>query len=435
MALQEVKIDEIVDRKESYRSIAIPSTIHSYSVCLEYLRKWFLSNFEDGFLGENGKNFYIAGRHAFDDFRKNSATSAANLVIKKNKSKYNVYATLACTADLGYNRDTIDLYPFGMNLFLRSNSTVEPPFLVDNKNHIRLTNAFEIMLVEANFKLVFSTKAQQMDMYNYCKMRFRVGATQGEYIDYDQHVPYGIMRQIASDAGFDVSNGRITDIVSFLKYLNMNSSRPFLYKFRNINGKDEFFVRVKNVYVHIAIPEIDHDNGEKIGQATTDFALNFTATVRFPVTKCYIYYSQTQHTHISLKEDISNIACFTTIRMIDAPDYNEKQWRKIFSTEYEDDNVKDDITRMDLSDYLFQGDLGRVLRYTTSIYQSPELFMNIKFYNDGNLVPFTVDWVTGKCASVLPLKSTRTSIIVYADLDYIHNQINILDDITNRGRL
>ena len=437
MALQEVSINDIVGEDYKYKSMAIPSTIHSYSICIEYLRKWFLSKFDAGLFGDNNENFYISGRHAFDDFRRVSVNELTqNQKLVKGKSKYNMSATLRCQVHLGNDRDKIDMYPYGMELFLRTHTTAEPPFFIDKKNHIRITQVFECMEMDATFNIQFETKAQQFDMYKYCQMRFRVGATQGEYIDYDQHVPYNLMKQIAIDAGFTISNGKIADIISFLKYLNMNSASPFLYKFRNINGKDEFFIRVKHVYVHIAIPdEIDNDDGELEGHMKTNFNLTFTAHVRFPVTKCYIYYSCKPHTQITLKENIENIACFTVIRMIDIPDYNEKGWRNILSTEWESDKITDRQEVIDLSQFIMTGDIGRIVKYTTSINLSPELFMDIKFFNNDKIVPFMIDWYTGRCVSVQPLESSRTTIAIYTDLDYVHQQTLILDDITNRGRL
>lgn len=433
MGLHRVEIKQIINKKEGYKSMAIPSVIHSCSVCIEYLRKWFLSKFAEGFFdNSDGTGLYIAGRHAFDDLRKQSVSLKTK---EKLLTKPTNYASLSCSFNLDYDRDKVDMYPFGTELFLKRHATSMTAFFKDPVHNINLSQDFEILETQATFKMSFRTKALQFDMYKYCKMRFRVGATQGEYIDYDQHVPYCLMLQIAKDAGFTVANGRIIDIMAFLRYLNMNSVIPFLYKFRNINGHDEFFVRVKNVYVHIAIPDLDIDDGDKTGQSTGSFGLTFTATVRFPATKCYIYYSENKHTEIVLKEPIDNAVCFTTIRMIDAPDYNEKQWKKMFSTEYEDDNVKNEITTIDMSELLMVGDLARVIRASTNVNLSPSLFIDIKFFNDGEEVPFDINWYTGVCTSYGPLKTTRTTIVVYIDMDYVNNQVNILDDIQNRGRL
>lgn len=435
MALQRVEISNIINPKEGYKSMAIPSTVHSYSVCMEYLRKWFISKFDAGFFGENNENFYIGGRHAFDDFRKTAISNNKAAPKEKLLRELRTSGSMVCQVNLDNDRNTVDMYPFGMELYLKRHSTAESAFFKDTISNINLSQDFELLEMQANFKLTFTTRAQQLDMYKYCKMRFRIGATQGEYIDYDQHVPYSLMKQIATDAGFTITNGKIVDVISFLKYLNSNSIIPFLYKFRNINGKDEFFVRVKNAYVHISIPDIEFDDGEREGQATTDYHVTFTANVRFPATKCYIYYSENKHQQISLKEPVEYGACFTTIRMIDAPDYNEKQWKKMFSTEYEDDLVSSEKTTIDLSELLLIGDLGRIIRYTTNAHLSPSLFMDIKFFNAGKLVPFEIDWLSATCTSFNVLESTRTTIVVYVDMDYINSQLLVLDEVTKRGRL
>lgn len=433
MALRRVQITSIVKPEEGYKSMAIPSTIHSYSVCLEYLRKWFLSRFAPGFFGDNDENFHLSGRHAFDDFRR-SLLGGDNVKDELLKSS-SATATLSYQFELEYDRDTVDMYPFGLEMYLRRHNTTESPFFTDTNNSMYLAHDFEVLRGQFNFRIKFKTRALQVDMYKYCKIAFRIGATQGEYIDYDQHIPYSLMTQVAKDAGFQVVNGKIIDIVSFLRYLNMNSIAPIMYKFRNINGNDEFFIRIKHVYVHIAIPEIDYDDGEKEGHSTSRYCINFTATVRFPATKCYIYFSKYAHTEIQLKEEVPNTVCFSTIRMIDAPDYNERRWKKIISTEYEDDIVKDDITQIDMTQLLYTGDLGKVIKHTTDVRLSPELFLELKFFNNGEYIPFAMNWQTGVASSSVPLTSTRSFIVVYADMDYVNQQVLTIEKINERGRL
>lgn len=433
MAMHKVNIETIIEKKPGYRSMAIPSVVHSYSVCIEYLRKWFLSKFEPGFFSSSdGSGLYIAGRHAFDDFRRQAV---GNLKEKDSRlNKISNSASLSCKVNLDYDREKVDLYPFGTELYLKRH-TNKDAFFRDEVNNLYLSHDFEILEVQADFKVELRTRALQFDMYKYIKLMFRVGATQGEYISYDQHVPYGIMLQIAKDAGFNTANGKIVDIMAFLRYLNMNSIVPFMYKFRNINGKDEFFIRIKNAYVHIAIPDMDFDDGERVGQYTNDYSITFTATVRFPVTKCYVYYSQNKHTEITLKEPVDGAVCFTTIRMIDAPDFNEKHWKKMLSTEYEDDKVTDEKTTIDISDLVLTGDLGRVIKTSTAVYLDPSMFIDVKFFNNGKEIPFTINWYNGICESYQPLDTTRTTIVVYLDMEYVNNQLRTLDELTNRGRL
>lgn len=427
MALQKVSISKIIDKNEGYKSMSIPSTIHSYSVAIEYMRKWFLSKFTEGYFGEKDCNFWVEGRHAFDDFR----AATKEQLLKRAKPN----ASMGCQVNLEYDREKVDMYPFGMNLYLARHSTAEGAFFNDKVKNLCISQDFEVLETQFNFKLTFGTKAQQFDMYKFCKMAFRVGATQGEYIEYDQHIPYDLMRQLAKDAGFAVANGKIVDVINFLKYINTHSICPILYKYRNINGQDEFFVRVKDVYVHISIPEMEFDDGEREGHTTTNYTISFTATVRFPATKCYIYYSENVHTEIQLMEHIPGAACYTTIRMIDAPLYNEKMWKQIITTEYEDESLSDENTTIDLTDLLSTDLLGKVIRYTNSIHITPEIFLDIRFFNDYDEIPFIIDWNTLKAMSTKPLKSRRSFIVIYADLEYLNNQSDSINALSNKSRV
>lgn len=427
MALQRVEISRIINKNEGYKSMSIPSTIHTYSVAIEYMRKWFLSKFHGDYFGEDNANFWVEGRHALDDFR----SMTKEQMLKRTKP----YASMGCQANLEYDRDKIDMYPFGMELYLARHSTAENPFFNDKIKNLCISQDFEVLELQFTFNIKFSTKAQQFDMYKYCKMAFRIGATQGEYIEYDQHLPYDLMRQLAIDAGFEVANGKIVDVINFLRYLNTHSACPILYKYRNINGHDEFFVRVRNAYVHISIPEIDFDDGEREGHTTTNYGISFTATVRFPATKCYVYYSNNIHTEIQLKEEIPGAACFSTIRMIDAPMYNERGWKQIITTEYEDTTISDENTIIDLSDLLSTDLLGKVIRYTNSIFVSPNIFIEVRFFNNSEEIKFDIDWNTFKATSRVPLKSRRSFISIYADLEYINNQSESIKALSNKSRV
>ena len=60
--------------KSLYRSICVPSTTQAYSLCVEYMKKWFLSKFNKNMfksVKEEGKNIY-------DDFRSMSKIELLN---------------------------------------------------------------------------------------------------------------------------------------------------------------------------------------------------------------------------------------------------------------------------------------------------------------------------------------------------------------------
>ena len=62
-----ISIDEIrrQSSKTLYRSICVPSTTQAYSLCVEYMKKWFLSKFAP----DTFKSIYVEGKNIYDDFR------------------------------------------------------------------------------------------------------------------------------------------------------------------------------------------------------------------------------------------------------------------------------------------------------------------------------------------------------------------------------
>ena len=61
-----ISIEELQEKhsKVLYRSICVPSTVQAYSLCIEYMKRWFLSKFpKDTF-----KSIYVDGKNIYDDF-------------------------------------------------------------------------------------------------------------------------------------------------------------------------------------------------------------------------------------------------------------------------------------------------------------------------------------------------------------------------------
>ena len=272
-----------------------------------------------------------------------------------------------------------------------------------------------------------------MDMYKYIKMACRTGYTQGKDVDMDFHVPYGLMLQLAHDAGFIVENNKIKNIISFLNYLNSNSDITFLYKYRCINGKDEFFLRVPNLYVHINVPDMSADDGEREGQLQNNYGIDMQAAVRFPAPQLFAYYSEHKHMMIELKEEVEDTVSIYSIKLGDNEEFNDKGWRQYLTTEYAEEDKSNPIT-IDFYELFENSDIGRVINYNNSINISSAVFLDIKIYNDGEPFEFDIDWKTMKATTKNPPKETISFISIYTDLDYMNKTLSTLDDM-NKNRL
>lgn len=419
MAYQKVDIEKIYERK-LYKSISIPSSIHSFSVCIEYMRDWFLSKFPKNYF----KTVYIDSKHVVDDFREMNKAQ----MLKRLKPMVAIVPQL----DFSFDRDKIDSYPFGLEVYT-ARGKFEDAFFKDKKHDVYLGMGLECNQINFTFRMRFSTRAQQMDMFKYIKMACRVGYTQGQDKNIDFHVPYGLMLQLASDLGYTIKNDRIKNVLDFLHYINSNSDMKFLYKLRYINGKEEFFIRVPNLYIHISVPDMSADDGEREGQLQNNYGIDMSATVRFPAPQLFSYYSQNKHTMFTLKEDVEDTVNVYSIKLGEAEDYNDKGWPQYLTTEYAEED-KDNPLEIDFNDLFKDSDIGRVIKYNNSISISSAIFLDIKVYNDGELIDADMDWSSMKLTSKRNMKEIMSFISIYADLEYLTNTIATLDNM-NKNRL
>jgi hypothetical protein len=239
------------------------------------------------------------------------------------------------------------------------------------------------------------------------------------------------MLQLAQDVGFAIKDNKIVDILGFMYYINKNSQLPFLYKLRNINGNYEFFVKVTGLYVHINnMQDITVDDGEREDQLQTNFILEMQSAVRFPCPKFYTYYSYNEHSHIKMTADDGTITSYT-LDMTKVPTTNAKGWNQFMTTEYEDDNITERLV-IDFGEIL--GDLRKVVDHTKSMFLSPDLFVDIKLYNNLEEQQVTIDWNKYIMTTKRPVANMKSYISIYVDLEYMNTQLINIEEY-NKGRL
>lgn len=409
--------------KTLYRSICAPSAVQSYSLCIEYVKKWFLSKF----VKDTFKDIYVEGKNIYDDFRSLDRIS----LLKRQKPSLAI--TPSITWD--FNNEGIDSYPYGMDMYVQTGKFKDSFFSCPDTNSY-MGIGMETILMPFNFRVRLETRAQQLDMYKYIKMACRVGFTCGEDVDLDFHIPYMLMIQLAKDNGFEVifkelpdnkTEETIKEVSNFLRWLNMHSSLPFIYKHRTLNGKNEFFIRMRNMYVHLRPTDISADDGEREGQLTNNFTIDMSLEARFPTPKMYAYYSNNEHklhtVYGAWYQPNGPLSTCYTFKGSDIPDKNEYGWPLFMSTTYEVD--MDDINKeltIDMSE-LLEGDIGECIKDSISKAISPSLFCDFIFYNGGEYINGHFDWSTQTFTSNNIIRTAGTYIGVYIDNDYVSDFI------------
>ena len=408
--------------KTLYRSICVPSTTQAYSLCVEFMKRWFLSKFpQDTF-----KSVYVEGKNIYDDFRSLDTTA----LLKRQKPAL----TITPSISWDFNNENVDSYPYGMDLYVQTGKFKES-FFSYPPNNSYMGIGMETILMPFNFRIKLETRAQQLDMYKFIKMACRVGFTCGEDVDLDFHLPYALMIQIAKDNGFQTQSKKISEdkdeyeeiicnVPEFLRWLNRYSSLPFLYKFRALNGKNEFFLKMRNMYVHIRPENLSADDGEREGQLTNNFTIELSAEVRFPAPKMYAYYSDNAHklqtVYGAWYQPNGPITSCYTFKGAVIPDLNRYKWPLFMSTTYEEDdeNKLYKPLEIDLAE-LLDGDVGDCIADCLSKSISPSIFCELIFYNGGEYINGKMDWESLTFTSTNPVRSLGTYIGVYVDNNFV----------------
>jgi len=422
MAYREVKNIKEYYEKQLNMSMCIPSAAHSYSVCIEYMKNWFMEKFRPDYI----KSVNIDGKHVLDDYR----TMSKLQMLKREKPSLSIIPSI----DLTHDRETVDIQQqFGLKTYV-NRAMKKNAFFEVHSNGTKIGLVMEQNLMKFNFRLRVSTRAQQLDLYKFMKIAFRVGATQGENVDMDFHIPYDLILQIAQDNGFCVEARKIKDVRKFVNFLNSHSSLPFLYKYRCINGNNEFFIKMRDMYVHIASLNLEIDDGEREGVVMSNFVVELETQVRFPAPQVFAYYSETKHEYLEYGKEIENCMLVYSIKSVPVPDTNDKGWMQFLSTVYveDQDKLKDPLD-IDLSE-MFEGEMRQVICDSLRTLISPNMYIDIKLFNDGEQKDIEVDWRSLHIKTKEPVVDEQSYIVIYADFGYLNDQIITINEM-NKDRI
>ena len=218
----------------------------------------------------------------------------------------------------------------------------------------------------------------------------------------------------------------------------MHSSLPFLYKYRALNGKNEFFLRLRNMYVHVRPTDLSADDGEREGQMSNNFIIDLSTEVRFPAPKMYAYYSESKHelqtVYGAWFQPNGPVSTCYAFKSTTIPDENRYGWPLLLSTTYEEDVDPDSIMHkleIDLSE-LLEGDVGTCIKETLNKGLSPSIFCEFIFYNDADYIRGKMDWETLTFTSNDLVRGNGTYIGIYVDNAYISDCITSVSGKENR---
>lgn len=395
------------------QNISIPSDVHGYCLAIEYMKDWFLSKFDKEFF----KTVFVQGKNVMDDFRRFNREKI--LTIEK--------PALSITPSVNheYDRDTVDLNLGGSDVLIRRSSVYDDAFFQDRENNIFIGIQLKQLEMRFAFNVRVNTRAEQLDLVKYIRMKCRVKATQYKYMNLDYHIPLDIMLSIARLRGFEVKDGKVTDIVGFLAYVNAHSFLPVVYKYRTINGRSEFFLKTENNYVWIScLDDLDIDDGQQVNQIWTNFHVQLNTTMRIPTPDIFYYYSK-DLIDTTYERVTSTMEAMYTYKTIEPPERNDKGWDQYLSTEWEEESHN--LTTIPFEELLQGGRLLEVMKHTIAMGISPSVFLDVELYNGYSRVDYTLDWDKIELVINKKVPEDITKLTIYIDKGFMNQQIQNID--------
>lgn len=434
--MTDLPTDYFLYRPKLYRQLMLPSYVHGYSLAIQFMRDWFVGKFPKEYF----KTVYINGKHVLSDWK-----SFNNYDIKREKPMLSIVPTV----NFDYDRESLDLYQGDENLFLRT-SDYEQSFLKDFENKQYLYCRMRALQMTFNFRVRLNSRAEQLDAYNRMELWFRIGSTQHTRCSVDFHIPDEAILGLANNVGFELVKNPETGVMSLQKgdicdlvnYLNSHSELPIIYKMRGINQQPGFFLRLNDLYTHIACKDkLQLNDGDQVGKLYDNFDIEMAVTLTIPIPHFFVLFEENYKPQQLMIKDtqLDTSLKLYTINPFQIPPTNDKGWNQFALTSYMADANEQCI---DVSPILMGGgNISKVIDYTIKSGIDPRIFIETRVYlsdsEDGaKTVDIDVDYGNKKVYINKPFdKEQMLNLVFYADRKYINDIIVNLDNLKNNNRI
>ena len=429
--LTELPIDFFSYKPKLLRTLALPSYVHGYSLAIQFMRDWFVNKFPKGYF----KTVFINGKHVLSDWK-----AFNNYDIKREKPMLSIVPTV----EFDYNREGIDLYQADENLLLRT-SDYEQSFFKDYEKKQFLYCRMRALKMTFNYRVRVNTRSEQLDDYNRMELWFRIGSTQHTRCSVDFHIPDDLIISLACKAGFELVKDKAEnrmciqkkDICDLTNYLNKHSDLPILYKYRGIDQKPGFFMRVDDLYTHISC--LDHlqiNDGDQVGKLYDNFDIEMAAILTIPIPHFFALFQEDYINHtLRVRDPEPNDLTMYTINPFQIPPTDEHGWAQFALTSYMTDKMEKEI---DVSSILMGGgNITTVIDYSIRNGIDPRLFINTHIYlsdifDASKEVPFEIDYGKKMIYLTKPVDEEQVlNLVFYADKKYINDTIITIEGLNS----
>ena len=427
-------IDEVHYIPKLNSSLYVPSFVHGYSLAVEFMMNWFKGKFKDP---DFFKSVNLVGKHVLDEFRKYEIGE----LVSKERPQLLVNPQI----NFDYDREVLDSYYAGPEALL-GRSDPNRAFLKDIEHNVYL--GLDLQQLECNFafRIRLRTKAQQYDLFKKMELLFKIGNSETHELVMDFHIPYDLMAQVALDIGFHVDEkGSIVEERAFGKWLNAHSERPILLKFRAINQRFEYFLRLNNTLAYITcFDKMSPDEGERVGHVDKNFNIDMAAILKLVIPQFYVYFSTLQASYQTPTQKLGDadnlvndelIGSLYSIKRITIPPYDNHGWLLSDETDYVNEN-DENLISIDMKPFLNDGTIGLTIDKCLSDFISPDSFIHIRVFSEDSKrlneeINCKMNWKTYELELEEPLPKGVNHLAVYIDREIKNTAVIQADNSMN----
>lgn len=265
-------------------SMAMPSIAHVYgnlsSFITEYVKQLFPEN--------EFRTVYINTTIAYRNFARFNI-NANREFFKKRKPMLLVKPRMEL--------DTSDTFLDGTLFTKRITDMVDArdwgnlqDFFIDKRKGLYIKFLMNRLVMFYDISLVYETQMRQINHAHYLKNRIRQNAPFTVTTNLESMLSRDMVILLSKLAGLDAVHGDKIDAPKILDYMNRHSVYPVTYKMKNSVGRDEFF-RYHPAHVELTFGNMDISDGDKTGQITDNYFLNFTIRAEFSTAGLYYLFS------------------------------------------------------------------------------------------------------------------------------------------------
>ena len=254
------------------------SASHTYGNAIAFIENWIINLFPEDFF----KTIHVNSRIAHQQIR--------NTPHEYNKRMKPIFA-ISPRVDFDDSRflEGTPLIQRRSNLYSTYELGSLMPFFDDPAKKISVKYQLNRTVMYADVVIIFSTKMEQMNYMSYLQNATMFDIPMNLKSCFESYLAPELLEMISNTVGIPIYDEDGTTY-TFLKYMNSHSQFPITHKLQGSRNKKEFY-RYYPVTIDTLLNNLNFDDGDKVGQITTNYRITFSVRMEFFSTGFYYLFS------------------------------------------------------------------------------------------------------------------------------------------------